>query len=106
MDGRTAGGGAWRCVVGGRGEGLRRAAGVACGRMLLQRGARGRGSAWCSGPGAGQVWALAAEFTPSQERALLAPGRAGLAGRGLGRGAGQLGNNSPWGSAPERGRRI
>lgn len=46
MEGWTAGGGAWRCVVGGRGEGLRRAGPALPARGLSLRPGLGVPSSW------------------------------------------------------------
>lgn len=63
MDGRRRG---LAVRSGGRGEGLRRAEPASpAGGFACSAGLGGRGSAWLSGPGAGRVWALAAERTPS-----------------------------------------
>lgn len=78
MEGWTAGGGAWQCVVGGHGEGLRRGGPS---RRRLPAGAPAVGGpafGGGSGPRVGLAWAsLAGLNWPT---------------RGLARGAGQLGN--------------
>lgn len=102
MEGWTRGGGAWRCVVGGRGEGLRRA-----GPALHARGfsplpwVRGAWLGSARRARAGLAWASQAERTPDPGPRPFGAGP-GWPGRGLALGTGQL-SNSPWDSAAERG---
>lgn len=83
MEGWTAGGGAWRCVVGGRGEGLRRAGPVLPARGFSLRLGLGVPGSWLRSAGRarpGLAWASLAERTPDLgPRPFGAgPGRAGL----------------------------
>lgn len=84
MEGWTAGGGAWRCVVGGRGEGPRRAGPALPARGLsLRPGLGARVGAAGAGP-AGWGVSGRADADPGPRPFGAGPGRAG---RGLARGA-------------------